>query len=187
VPLTKKSEVFFKAAEFGKHLTWLHTYGERMTSEDRPKGKVPKGNVRCLHAVSDNEENYPNESYYSEETKTLHVGDGRFGPVDKEVYEFEVSGLKVVKSWLGYRMRERAGRKSSALDDIRPKTWTHEFTRELLELLWVLEKTIEGYPEQKRLLNAALANTLFQASDLPPVPESARKAPKVYGPGELDF
>jgi hypothetical protein len=187
VPLTKDLSLFFKASEFGKPLIWLHTYGERMASDNRPQGKVPQGKARCLQAVSDAEESYPNDFCYDEYRRILQVGDGRFGPVDKKVYEFEVSGLKVLKSWLGYRMRERSGRKSSPLDDIGPKTWTHEFTRELLELLWILDKTIEGYVEQKKILDAVLASPLFRADDLPPVPESARKGPKIYERGELDF
>jgi len=107
------------------------------------------------------------------------VGDGRFAPVSKAIWEFEVSGFKVVQSWLGYRMRERKGKKSSPLDNIHPEVWTHEFTREFLELLWVLEKTLEGYPEQEEILEAVLDSELFEASELPGVPEELRKGPKV--------
>jgi hypothetical protein len=66
-----------------------------------------------------------------------------FGPVAPEVWEFEISGLKAVQSWLGYRMKKRAGKKSSPLDDIRPERWTPKMTDELLELLWVLEATLD--------------------------------------------
>lgn len=185
VPLTRDSKFFFKAAEFGKSLIWLHTYGERMMAKDRPAKQVPKGKAKCLAAVSEREDKYPNEFRYEEATKTLHVGDGRFSPVEPSAFEFEVSGFKVAKSWLGYRMRERAGKKSSPLDDIRPRTWTRQFTRELLELLWVLEATIAGYPVQKKLLEAVLVGPLFRASELPSVSEEAREAPKVVRPGHL--
>jgi hypothetical protein len=178
VPLTRNGKLFVKAAEFGKELIWLHTYGERLTAKDRPAGEGPKGRAKCLAAVSEGEDKYPNEFSYNEGLKTLRVGDGRFSPVEPEIFEFEVSGFKVVKSWLGYRMKDRSGKKSSPLDDICPKSWTHEFTRELLELLWVLEKTIEGYPAQRQLLTEVLADRLFKADDLPPVPEEAREAPK---------
>jgi hypothetical protein len=177
VPLTKKARLFFKAAEFGKALLWLHTYGERFAGEGRAQGRIPQGKAKCLKAVSEDEERYPKEFTYDEDRKILRVGDGEFGPVEQGVYELEVSGLKVVKSWLGYRMKERSGKKSSPLDDIRPRVWTREFTRELLELLWVLEKTIEGYPQQKKLLDEILAGPLFLASELPPVPPEAREAP----------
>ena len=177
VPLTRKAGLFFRAAEFGKSLLWLHTYGERLVSEGRPHGAVPSGKTKCLKAVPDEEEKYPNEFIYNEESKKLQVGEGIFGPVEPDIFNFEVSGFRVVKSWLGYRMRERSGRKSSPLDDIRPRVWTREFTRELLELLWVLEKSLEGYPRQKKLFEEILAGPLFQANELPPVPDEAREAP----------
>ncbi|RJP31104.1 MAG: hypothetical protein C4547_15765 [Phycisphaerales bacterium] len=84
---------------------------------------------------------------------TLVVGEGAFAPVRREVYEFEVSGLKVVQSWLNYRMRRpRNVRKSSPLDEIRPERWTAAFTGELLNVLWILEATLETYPLQRELL-----------------------------------
>ena len=77
-------------------------------------------------------------------------------------------------------MKDRSGKKSSPLDDIRPRIWTLEFNTELLELLWVLEKTVEGYPQQKQLLEAVLESEHFNArTELPEVPVTAREAPKV--------
>ena len=63
-----------------------------------------------------------------------------------------MSGLKVVQSWLGYRMKKPKGKKSSPLDEITPDRWSGGFTTELLELLWILEATIATYPEQAKLL-----------------------------------
>jgi predicted helicase len=179
VPLTKDKKLFTKASDFGRELIWLHTYGERLHSAGHPAGQIPKGKAQCAKAVSDEENKYPNKYQYEENSRKLHVGDGVFAPVPIEVWEFEVSGLKVVQSWLGYRMMDRSGKKSSPLDDIRPRAWTREFTRELLELLWVLERTTDGYPKQKQLLDNVLASELFSASELPVVPDDAREAPKV--------
>jgi predicted helicase len=179
IPLTKNKKLFAKVSEFGKKIIWLHTYGERFHDAENPAGQIPKGQAQCTKGVSGEENNYPNEYHYEGNNKKLHVGDGVFSPVPLEVWEFEVSGLKVVQSWLGYRMRERSGKKSSPLDDIRPRVWTREFTRELLELLWVLERTTAGYPKQKQLLEAVLDSDLFLASELPAVPDEAREAPKV--------
>jgi hypothetical protein len=64
------------------------------------------------------------------------------------------------------------------LDDIRPEHWTSHFTTELLELLWVLESTIAGYPEQDKLLQTIVAGQCFQASELPAAPDWMRKPPK---------
>lgn len=179
IALTKDKKLFAEVAKFGKELIWLHTYGERLHDAEHPAGRIPKGKAQCTKAVSDQESKYPNEFHYDETTKKLHVGDGEFAPVQHEVWKFEVSGLKVVQSWLGYRMRERSGKKSSPLDDIRPRVWTREFTRELLELLWVLEITTAGYPRQQQLLEAVLDGDLFTEAELPAVPDDAREAPKV--------
>ncbi len=179
VPLTKDARLFAEVAEFGKALIWLHTYGERFdNTTDRLRGKIPAGTAKCLKAVSDTADKYPNEYQYNDTTGTIIVGDGEFGPVSKAVWDFEVSGFKVVQSWLGYRMRDRKGKKSSPLDDIHPQTWTHPFTREFLELLWVLEKTIERYPAQKALLDRVLASDLYTADELPKVPDELRDGPK---------
>ena len=108
----------------------------------------------------------------------LRVGEGEFAPVPPEVYEFEVSGLKVVQSWLKYRMKRGGGRKSSPLDDIRPERWTSQFTTELLELLWTLEASVESFSEQARLLEAVIESDCFRADELPSVPDEMRKPPK---------
>jgi hypothetical protein len=119
----------------------------------------------------------------------LNVGGGTFAPVAREVFEFEVSVLKVVRSWLRYRMKKGAGKKSSPLDHIRPECWPSQFTTELLELLWVLEATVAGYPEQAKLLEAVEAGRLFNADEMPAVPDEVRKPPahrRVLGGGLFD-
>ena len=113
----------------------------------------------------------------------LHVGKGQFAPVSSAVFNYEVSGLKVVQSWLGYRMKAGKGKKSSPLDDIRPERWTAQFTQELLELLWVLEHTLAGYPQQARILEEVLSGPLIPASELPPVPPELRKPPSAKQTG----
>jgi len=97
-----------------------------------------------------------------------------------------VSGLKVVQSWLGYRMKRPKGKKSSPLDEINPDRWPSEFTTELLELLWVLEETTAGYPAQAELLDAVVKGECFLSDDLPAVPDFARKPPKQSPPGLFD-
>lgn len=180
VPITKSAALFEKVRAVGAHLLWLHTYGERLVPKGKRPGQVPHGKAKCIHAVPGNPEGYPEDFHYHESTLTLQVGEGRFGPVASEVFEFEVSGLKVVQSWLKYRMKHGAGKKSSPLDDIRPERWTSQFTTELLELLWVLEATLEGYPEQARLLDAVISGPCFCADEFPPIPEEMRKPPKIH-------
>ena len=178
VPITRDAALFEQVRAIGARLLWLHTYGERFASEGDQSGRVPSGAARCTQAVPGDAGGYPETFAYAAATRTLHVGDGAFAPVAPAIYEFEVSGLKVVQSWLKYRMRTGAGRKSSPLDDVRPARWTSAFTTELLELLWVLEATAALYPEQERLLNAVVEGACFQGDDLPPVPDDVRKPPR---------
>jgi len=158
-----------------------------------PKGKhrgtIPPGKTKCTKAIPGDADHYPESFSYNDVTQTLSVGEGEFSPVRKEVYEFEVSGLKVAQSWLKYRMRGGAGKGGSPLNDIRPERWSAQFTTELLELLWVLEATVESYPEQAKLLNEVIQGDLFQADELPPVPAEMRKPPRTKDEesGELEF
>ena len=139
----------------------------------------PDGMTKCVKAVSDRQKDYPKTFDYNKSTQTLTVGVGEFSPVREDVYDFEVSGLKVVQSWLKYRMKNGAGKKSSLLDKIRPERWTSQFTTELLELLWILTETVEYYPEQARLLKEVIEGEWFQVNELPSVPDEMRKAPKI--------
>jgi len=185
VPITKDAATFRKARAIGRRLLWLHTYGERFVPAGKQPGVVPAGKARCTGAVPGDPELYPDTFAYDEATRTLRVGEGEFAPVEKTVWEFQVSGLEVVKSWLRYRMKSGYGRKSSPLDGIRPERWTEQFTTELLELLWVLEATLAEYPSQAELLDEVLRGPLFRADDFPPVPAELRKAPKPIGHPEL--
>jgi hypothetical protein len=76
-------------------------------------------------------------------------------------------------------MKERSGRKSSPLDDIRPERWTGEMTRELKHLLWVLEGVIALAPAQDELLGEIVAGELFLAEELPKPTDAERAAPRV--------
>ena len=176
VPLTRDAKLFEDLRRTGARLLRLHTYGERFAS-GRQRGHVPRGAARCAKAVPGDADSYPETFHYDDATRTLHVGAGEFAPVTPEVYGFEVSGLKVVQSWLKYRMKDGGGKKSSPLDDVRPEQWTPRSTTELLELLWVLEGTLASYPEQARLLDAVVQGPCFRVDELPPVPAGMRKPP----------
>ena len=52
-------------------------------------------------------------------------------------------------------------------------------TRELLELLWVLEATVEREPELAELLTEITSSDGFSADDLPEQTEEERKPLKV--------
>ena len=171
VPLTSNPDLFNCAVRLGRDLLWYHTWGERFGEGGRTT--LPSGSATEISSVV----GYPNSFGYRPEDQTLEVGNGRFGPVSEDVWSFEVSGLKVLRSWLGYRMANRKGRKSSPLDDIRPKTWV--FTDELLRLITILQHTIDLTPTAAQLLDEIVNGPLLLATDLPQPTEAERKPPKV--------
>ena len=52
-------------------------------------------------------------------------------------------------------------------------------TEELLHLLWVLEATLELYPELERNLGDLIAGELFAAAELPKPTDQERQPPGV--------
>jgi hypothetical protein len=181
LPVTKEAALFNQAVELGRRLLWLHTYGERLVPPGHKPGRVPPGKTMCLKGIPETIEDYPETFSYEAAEQKLRVGKGVFGPVRQEVWEFSVSGFEVVKSWLAYRMKKGAGKKSSPLDAIRPEKW--EFDEELLDLLRVLEHTVAMWPDLRKVLEAIVAGELFAAKDFPeptPVERAAKKAAPLF-------
>lgn len=178
VPVTKNAVLFEKARAAGAHLLWLHTFGERFVPAGSHPGSIPPGTAKCTKSVPGDDNGFPETFEYDATTKTLNVGAGRFAPVQPEAYEFEVSGLKVLQSWLSFRMKDGAGRQGSPLNEIHAKNWSAEFTSELLALLSVLEATVKGFPEQAELLEELIDGDLFAIEEFPAVPDEMRNAPK---------
>jgi hypothetical protein len=152
VPLTPDADLFERVARVGRHLVWLHTFGERFG----PRVTLPPGRARCSSPIGDA---HVTRVAYDAVTETLAVGDGRIEPVAHDVWAFSVSGLRVVPSWLGYRIERPRRRATSPLDGILPR-WSAELTRELLELVWVLEASLQLRPELDALLEAVLSGPL---------------------------
>ena len=177
VPITTDAALFGEVRAVGRKLLKLHTYHRRFLAADDPPA-VPSGSARCTKSVPLNEDGYPDAFSHDAATRTLRVGDGEFAPVDANVYGFEASGLRVVQSWLRYRMKGGAGRQSSPLNEIRPARWPLAFTSELLDLLWVLEGTLALYPEQARLLDRILAGPCLPATAVAPIDDALRRPPK---------
>jgi predicted helicase len=177
LPLTADAALFLRGAELGRELLYLHTYGERCAEGQR----WPQPVIKCHKAVPAG--GLPESFAYDAARKVIRISNGKnsgeFGPVAREVWDYEVSGLKVVQSWLGYRMKNRKGKKSSPLDDISPAEWESAATSEFLRLLNLLTRTLALHPQQEKLLEAVLNAPLLKASDFSPVPPEWRKAPAI--------
>ena len=172
VPITLNADLFAEASRIGRELIYLHSYGD----VDFDGGRSwPRSVTKCLKPVGS--DNLPSAATYDADKSHVSVGNGLFGPVSSEVWEFEVSGFKVVQSWLNSRKDTRVGRSSSPLDDIRPTKWTSAFTEEFLDLLNVLAHTVSWREAQADLLERIVSGPLLLGSALGSVPGAMRKPP----------
>lgn len=169
IPITANGATFSRVVDLGRELLWWHTWGERFEPDDGRE--LPAGPSAEIDPVR----GYPAKFSYDAASELLAVGTGRFGPVSGAVWEFEVSGLKALQSWLGNRMAAGKGKKSSPLDEIRPERWT--FTEELLTLLAILHRTVELTPQAAELLEAVVSGPLIDPATLPVPRDGERKAP----------
>ena len=179
LPLTGDAALFRELAALGARLLWLHSYGERFVPPGKQPGRLPPGTARIEVGVPQGEADYPEKFEYNEAAQELRVGKGVFSSVRPALWAFSVSGFQVLGSWLGYRMRKRAGKSSSPLDALRPASW--QFDDELLDLLWVLDHSVDLLPDAALLLERVLAGTLIPASALPQPSEAERQGPKASG------
>lgn len=170
IPITSDSGLFARALEIGGDLAWWHTWAERF--REGRADTLPAGSAQELAPVR----GYPEKFRYIADESQLEVGTGLFGPVSPEVWAFSVSGLEVIPSWLGYRMAARKGKKSSPLDEIRPPRWT--FSNELLELLAIVEHTVEVTPAARALIQDIVAGPLVSVDSLPRPTYADMKPPK---------
>lgn len=180
VPFTNDEKLFTRVATFGEELIYEQTWGERCTGQLNQFGQPTRtrfqGQATIKTPVPPSD--YPENWEYSTDTRELRVGHGIFAHVSPEVMNFNVSGMNVVSSWLGYRMKSPSGKSSSPLDRIQADTW--ELDRELLELLWQIEYFIEAETRAEPLLNEVLRGKLipvkkFQAPTALEQKEPAKK------------
>lgn len=133
IPVTTDAKLWAKAVDLGRQVLWLHTYGQCFTGEGRPVGNVrlPVGDAQrplSQKPVT----TLPETLSYDADCQAVVVGDGEFGPVTRQVWDYAVGGRNVIKSWFDYRKKEPGGRRSSPLDDINATAWDPDCTGEFL-------------------------------------------------------
>jgi len=180
IPFTRDPGLFDQVARHGEYLIWLHTYGERSFDEKSKRFRVPseiwwrKEPKRVPGDTSD--------YAYSATNKQLIVGDGLLCGVPPEAWEFAVSGMQIIKKWLGYRTLRGSGRAASTgnpLDQIRPKDWEAEWSVELKQLVYVLAESVKMREAGRELLDSILAGSLISANEMPAPTQEMRTPPPV--------
>jgi hypothetical protein len=96
---------------------WLHTFGERFADRkaDRSPGppRLPKERAPRIPkdgAIPDNPDSMPDEIQYDESKRRLLIGTGFIDNVLPEVWNYEVSGKRVLTQWFSYRKKIASGR-----------------------------------------------------------------------------
>lgn len=169
VPITKSLSVFCDVAALGRTIVAVETYGSRF-AEAVPAGFV--GTATIEKSPSDGD--YPEEFSYDPRSNTLTIGDGVVSGVSSEVWGFGVSGLRVVSSWLGYRMAVKSGL-AGPLDEIQPAKWS--FDSELIEVLWAVEYVSGASGTAVGLLDQVISGDVFTDSELPSPTVAEQAAP----------
>jgi hypothetical protein len=158
VPLTAEANLFRQACDLGRHILWLHSYGERFIdpAADRSAGppRLPPG--RCpqlIVEIPDDENHVPTRSDHNPASQVLYVGDGEVHPVPQAVWDYQVAGMRVVRHWFRYRTGEPIGRYPTELDAISLGRWDDTMIKELLNLLNILGFLVELAPTQQAVLD----------------------------------
>lgn len=167
VPITADAESFAEAVALGEQVIWLHTYGETYISQGRPEGDIryPRGDERQPLSRTPIT-TMPTDVTYDAARAVVVLGDGEFGPVRPQVWDYAVGGRNVIKSWVNYRKAVPGGKKTSPLDHIHVEEWDPDWTAEFIDLLTVLTRLVDLEDDQGKLLASILAGPVLTMTDL---------------------
>src|SRR5262249_52706465 len=170
---------FSEAAELGRTIIWLHSFGERMTDPKRgrpaqpprlPTERMPR--IPAAGEISQDPSAMPDTMEYDASKKRLLIGQGYVENVEPGMWNYEVSGKQVLLQWFSYRKANRERpiigdrRTPSPLGDIQPDYWLAEYTTELINLLNVLGLLVDLELRQSELLEKICAGPLISADEL---------------------
>jgi hypothetical protein len=174
VPLTADATLFAEAAELGRQILWLHSFGERF-AQGHPPGepRLPaerRPTIPKEGAIPTTPDAFPDTIDYDAAEQRLKIGTGFIDRVPPAVWAYEVSGKQVLRQWFSYRRKNRERpqigdrRKPSPLQDIQPDHWLPEYTSELINVLNILGLLVDLEPKQADLLARIVDGPLIPAS-----------------------
>lgn len=184
VPLPADAEVWAAGVELGRELVRLRLRGAR--GGERPR--LPGGRRPYVRAALPAR---PTGIVYDAEAEALVIGGGRIAPVPAGVWEFTVSGVRVLELWFDRRAAAAVGAvpegvEADGLEAVGARGWTPEWTSELLELITVLA-LLDGLRPRQEALRARLerapliSREELRAAGVLPVPASVRRPASVLG------
>lgn len=179
VPVTADAATFKEAAELGRRIIWLHSFGERMADPEKgrpaqpprmPTDRAPR--IPAAGAIPQDASAMPDTIRYDAEKKRLLIGQGYVEHVEPGMWNYEVSGKQVLVQWFSYRKANRERpligdrRPPSPLSDIQPDCWLAEYTTELINVLNVLGLLLDLEPTQAKLLEKICSGPTISAEQL---------------------
>jgi len=194
IPITADGATFAAAADLGRTVIWLHTYGERFYGprSNRPAQppRLPRGEAPrfpSAGAIPQDPATMPDTIDYDPDRRRLLVGGGYVEHVTPQMWGYNVSGKHVLSQWFSYRKANRERpiigdrRPPSRLGDIQPDHWLAEYTTELINLLNVIGLLVRHEPAQADLLERVCSGQTISTDELlatraiPPVLSPARR------------
>jgi hypothetical protein len=109
----------------------------------------------------------PDNIDYDNATEMIHIGAGRIGPVSRQVWQYEVNGMCVIKHWFDYRKANPGSpSRGTDLDRTNARTWVRANTEELRLVIAVLEACVSLESAQDDLLEAVVHGPTVSVYDL---------------------
>ncbi len=179
LPITLEHNLFLEVSKLGSQAIELFTYCER-TLNNKIVSTVRIKNGPHVIGERSTARQMPEAALYDKATMQLKLGDLVIGNVRSDVWNYEVTGMLVVKKWIGYRKASPTTKWSSPLNDIVSETWPKAWTEELLDLLHVVTQLRDLEPRHERLLDRVLdgpmfSNQLLWKNELLPPPSTSTK------------
>lgn len=178
IPITNSPELFSEAVAVGREVLWLQSYGTRFVevSEGRP-AQAPRltsdeqPRIPLDGSISTRPEDMPEDMVYDADNQELYIGTGRISNVTLAMWEYEVSGMNVLKQWFSSRQKNRerpviGERAVSPLLKIQSDRWLPEYTSHLIDLLNLLGLLSKMEVTQRILLEKISAMPQFTLHDL---------------------
>ncbi len=199
IPITGDGGTFAAAADVGRTIIWLHTFGERFADPKRGRPeqppRLPSRNAPRIPAdgaIPTNPDAMPDTIDYDETKGRLLIGRGYVERVTPEMWSYEVSGKQVLHHWFSYRKTNRERpiigdrRPPSKLGDIQPDHWLAEYTTELINVLNVIGRLLELEPSQADVLERVCSGPTIhgdalRAANAASVPTSSTRRTEAAG------
>ena len=164
IPVTLQRDVLVEVADLGSTVIELFTYCEKTLNRQKVQSAVRLDGGPQIMGERTVPRGMPESVVYDSESESLHLGDLVIGGVSEDVWNYQVSGMHVVKKWVGYRKAKPSAKWSSPLNDIITETWPKAWTEELLDLLHVITQLRSLESQHKILLDKVLNGPLLSNS-----------------------